>query len=69
MAAEAQTLLTDTAWLPEPLRTLGRAIGDEPAVESIVEETPEQPSENKLEDEEERTAHNQRAGEQIMAAE
>ncbi|GAA0001584.1 hypothetical protein BRDID11002_15850 [Bradyrhizobium diazoefficiens] len=29
MAAEAQTLLTDTAWLPEPLRTLGRAIGDE----------------------------------------
>ena len=31
MAAEAETLLADTGWLPEPLRTPGRATGDEQA--------------------------------------
>ena len=69
MAAEAEALLADMAWLPEPLRTAGRAANVELAPESAVPETPEEPSENKLEDDEEPAAHNYGAGEQIMAAE
>ncbi|WFU79274.1 ParB/RepB/Spo0J family partition protein [Bradyrhizobium sp. CIAT3101] len=69
MAAEAETLLADTAWLPEPLRTPGQTAGEEQTPESAIEETPEKSSENKLEDEEEPATHNNDAGEQIMAAE
>ncbi|MCP3476434.1 ParB/RepB/Spo0J family partition protein [Bradyrhizobium sp. CCGUVB1N3] len=69
MAAEAETLLAGTDWLPEPLRTPGQTVGEEQASESAIEETPEKPSENKLEDEEEPATHNNEAGEQIMAAE
>jgi ParB family chromosome partitioning protein len=69
MAVEAETLLADTGWLPEPLRTPGRPVADEHVTESAVEETAAQSSENKLEDEEEPADHNDHAGEQIMAAE
>ena len=69
MAVEAETLLADTGWLPEPLRTPGRPVADEHVTESAVEETAAQSSENKLEDEEEPADHNDSAGEQIMAAE
>ena len=69
MAVEAETLLADTGWLPEPLRTPGRPVVDEQVTESAVEETAAQSSENKLEDEEEPADHNDHAGEQIMAAE
>ncbi len=69
MAVEAETLLADTGWLPEPLRTPGRPVADEQVTESVVEETAAQSSENKLEDEEEPADHNDDAGEEIMAAE
>jgi len=69
MAAEAETLLADTGWLPEPLRTQGRAAGDQQSPESTVEETPEQSSEKLPEDEDEPAAQNDEAGEPMIAAE
>ncbi len=70
MAAEAETLLADTGWLPEPLRTPGQAtVADAPAMESAVEETAEKPSENKLEDDEEPSADNGELADHVMAAE
>jgi ParB family chromosome partitioning protein len=69
MAAEAETLLADTAWLPEPLRTPGRAAGDEQTSESVAEEAPEQSSEKLPEDEDEPAAQNDEAGEPMIAAE
>jgi ParB family chromosome partitioning protein len=69
MAAEAETLLADTGWLPEPLRTPGRATGDEQASQDVIEETPEQSSEKLPEDEDERDAQNNDAGEAMIAAE
>jgi ParB family transcriptional regulator, chromosome partitioning protein len=69
MAAEAETLLADTGWLPEPLRTPGRASGDQQSPESTVEETPEQSSEKLPEDEDEPAAQNDEAGEPMIAAE
>ena len=69
MAVEAETLLADTAWLPEPLRTPGRAVGDGRASESAVEEAAEQSSEKLPEDEDEPAAENEDAGEAMIAAE
>jgi ParB family chromosome partitioning protein len=70
MAAEAETLLANTGWLPEPLRTPGQAtVGDAPAVESAIQETAEKPSENKLEDDEEPSADNDELADHVMAAE
>ncbi len=69
MAAEAETLLADTGWLPEPLRTPGRATGDEQASQDVIEETPEQPSEKLPEDEDEPAAQNDDDGEAMIAAE
>lgn len=69
MAAEAETLLADTGWLPEPLRTSGRAAGGEQLSESAIEETPEQPSEKLPEDEDEPAAQNDDTGEPMIAAE
>jgi ParB family chromosome partitioning protein len=69
MAAEAETLLADTGWLPEPLRTPGRASGDQQSPESTVEETPEHPSEKLPEDEDEPAAQNDDTGEPMIAAE
>lgn len=69
MAAEAETLLADTGWLPDPLRTPGRASGDPQSPESTVEETPEQSSEKLPEDEDEPAAQNDDTGEPMIAAE
>jgi ParB family chromosome partitioning protein len=69
MAAEAETLLADTAWLPEPLRTPGRTAGGDQAPESAAEETVEQSSEKMLEDEDEPAAQNDDAGDPTIAAE
>jgi ParB family chromosome partitioning protein len=69
MAAEAETLLADTGWLPEPLRTPGRATGDEQASQDVIEETPEQSSEKLPEDEDEPVAQNDDDGEAMIAAE
>ena len=69
MAAEAETLLSDTGWLPEPLRTPGRASGDDQAPAPVTEETPEQPSEKLPEDEDGPAAQNDEAGEPMIAAE
>jgi ParB family chromosome partitioning protein len=69
MAAGAETLLADTGWLPEPLRTPGRASGDDQAPAPVTEETPEQPSEKLPEDEDEPAAQNDDAGEPMIAAE
>ncbi|HVZ06732.1 DNA-binding protein [Rhodopila sp.] len=69
MAAEAETLLADTGWLPEPLRTPGRATDGEQAPESVIEETPEQPSEKLPEDEDEPVAQNDDTGKPMIAAE
>jgi ParB family transcriptional regulator, chromosome partitioning protein len=69
MAAEAETLLADTAWLPEPLRTPDRATGDEQAPTTATEETPAQSSEKLPEDEDEPAAENEDAGEAMIAAE
>ena len=69
MAAEAETLLAETGWLPEPLRTPGRATGDDQRSESAVEETPEQSSEKLPEDEDEPAAQNDEAGEPMIATE
>ncbi|MBK3661088.1 ParB/RepB/Spo0J family partition protein [Bradyrhizobium diazoefficiens] len=68
MAAEAETLLANTRWLPEPLRTLGLASGDQ-APAPATEETPEQPSEKLPEDEDEPAAQNDDTGEPMIAAE
>ncbi|MBR0945497.1 MULTISPECIES: ParB/RepB/Spo0J family partition protein [Bradyrhizobium] len=69
MAAEAETLLADTGWLPEPLRTPGSVIEAEPTTESAAEETAEQSSEKLPEDEDEPVAQNDDAGEPMIAAE
>ena len=69
MAADAETLLADTGWLPEPLRTPGRAIGDQQAPESAIDETPEQSGEKLPEDEDEPAAQNDDTGEPMIAAE
>jgi ParB family chromosome partitioning protein len=69
MAAEAETLLADTGWLPEPLRTPGRATGDEQASQDVIKETPEQSSEKLPEDEDEPAAQNDDDGEAMIAAE
>jgi ParB family chromosome partitioning protein len=69
MAAEAETLLADAAWLPEPLRTPGRAVEAEAAPESAGEETVEQSSEKLPEDEDEPVAQNDDAGAEMIAAE
>ena len=69
MATEAETLLADTGWLPEPLRTPDRATGDEQAPTTATEETPEQSSEKLPEDEDEPTAQNDDTGEPMIAAE
>jgi ParB family chromosome partitioning protein len=69
MAAEAETLLADTGWLPEPLRTPGRASGDDQAPVPATEETPEQPSEKLPEDEDEPAAQNDDTGKPMIAAE
>jgi ParB family chromosome partitioning protein len=69
MAVEAETLLADAGWLPEPLRTPGRATGDEQTSESAIEETPEQSSEKLPEDDDEPIAQNVSADEPMIAAE
>ena len=69
MAAEAETLLADTGWLPEPLRTPGRATGDEQASQDVIKETPEQSSKKLPEDEDEPAAQNDDDGEAMIAAE
>ncbi|NVN09805.1 ParB/RepB/Spo0J family partition protein [Nguyenibacter vanlangensis] len=69
MAAEAETLLADTAWLPDPLRTPGRAVVAEPAPESVAEEAAEQSSEKLPEDDDEPVAQNDDAGADMIAAE
>ena len=69
MASEAETLLADTGWLPEPLRTPGRATGDEQAPTTATEETPARSSEKLPEDEDEPAAENDDAGEAMIAAE
>ncbi len=66
MAAEAETLLADTGWLPEPLRTLGRASGNDQA--PATEKTPEQSNEKLPEDEDEPVAQNDDTGEPMIAA-
>jgi ParB family chromosome partitioning protein len=68
MAAEAETLLADSGWLPEPLRTPGSAIEAAPTPESAAEETVEQSSEKLPEDEDEPVAQNDDAGEPMIAA-
>jgi len=69
MAAEAETLLADTGWLPEPLRTPGRAIEAEAAPKSAGEETAEESSEKLPEDDDEPVAQNGDAGADMIAAE
>ncbi len=69
MAAEAETLLADTGWLPEPHRTQGPASGDDQAPAPATEETPEQSSEKLPEDEDEPAAQNDDTGEPMIAAE
>ncbi|WP_267211239.1 ParB/RepB/Spo0J family partition protein [Chelatococcus asaccharovorans] len=69
MAAEAETLLADTGWLPEPLCTPGRAADGDQAPESAIEETPEQSSEKLPEDEDQPAAQNDDTGEPMIAAE
>ena len=69
MAAEAETLLADTGWLPEPLRTPGQATGDDQPAVPMIEETPEQSSEKLPEDEDEPSAQNDDDGEAMIAAE
>jgi ParB family chromosome partitioning protein len=69
MAAEAETLLADTGWLPEPLRTPAQATGDEQASQDLIEETPEQSSEKLPEDEDELAAQNDDDGKAMIAAE
>ena len=69
MAAEAETLLADTAWLPEPLRTPGRGVEAEAAPESAGEETAEQSSEKLPDDDDEPAAQNDDAGADMIAAE
>ena len=69
MAVEAEALLADAGWLPEPLRTPGRATGDEQTSESAIEETPEQSSEKLPEDEDEPVPQNDSADEPMIAAE
>ena len=69
MASEAQTLLADTGWLPEPLLTPGCSVEAEPASESAIEETPEHPGEKMPEDKDEPVAQNDDAGEPMIAAE
>ena len=51
MAETAESLLADAGWLPEPLRTPGRAADDDQAADFATEETPEQSSEKLPEDE------------------
>ena len=69
MASEAETLLADTGWLPEPLLTPGCSVEAEPASESAIEETPEHPGEKMPEDKDEPVAQNDDAGEPMIAAE
>ncbi|MET4803599.1 ParB/RepB/Spo0J family partition protein [Bradyrhizobium sp. LB11.1] len=69
MATEAETLLADTAWLPEPLRTPGQTADERQPPESAMEETPERSSEELLEDEDEAAAQNGDIGEPMIAAE
>jgi len=69
MAVEAETLLADSGWLPEPLRTPGHTTDGSQAPESAVEETPEQSSEKLPEDEDGPVAQNDDAGEPMIAAE
>jgi ParB family chromosome partitioning protein len=69
MAAEAETLLADTGWLPEPLRTPAQATNDERASQDLIEETPEQSSEKLPEDEDELAAQNDDDGKAMIAAE
>jgi ParB family transcriptional regulator, chromosome partitioning protein len=69
MAAEAETLLADTGWLPEPLRTPGHAGDGDRVPESATEETLAQSSEKLLEDEDEPAAQNDDTGEPMIAAE
>lgn len=69
MATEAETLLADTAWLPEPLRTPGQTADERQPPESAMEETPERSSEKLLEDEDEAAAQNGDIGEPMIAAE
>lgn len=69
MAGEAETLLADTGWLPEPLCAPGHAASGDQAPESVTEETPEQSSEKLPEDEYEPAVQNDEAGEPMIAAE
>jgi ParB family chromosome partitioning protein len=69
MAAEAETLLADTCWLPEPLRTPGQATCNKQASQDVIEETPEQYSEKLPEDEDKPAAQNDDDGEAMIAAE
>jgi ParB family chromosome partitioning protein len=69
MAGEAETLLADTGWLPEPLRTPGRPTGDEQTLTTATYEAPAKSSEKLPEDEDERDAQNNDAGEAMIAAE
>jgi ParB family transcriptional regulator, chromosome partitioning protein len=69
MAAEAETLLANTGWLPEPLHTPGHAADGDQVPESAVEETPAQSSEKLPEDEDEPVAQNDDTGEPMIAAE
>jgi ParB family chromosome partitioning protein len=69
MATEAETLLANSGWLPEPLRTPGRAADDDQRAVPVIEETPEQSSEKLPEDEDEPSAQNDDDGEAMIAAE
>jgi ParB family chromosome partitioning protein len=68
MAAEAETLLSQTGWLPEPLRTPGQAVDDPQATDSSVEEAAEQAGDDELEDEAP-VEHAGAVAEPILAAE
>jgi len=72
MAAEAETLLADTGWLPEPLRTPGRSTvenGGAPASVSAVDEAADQGDETAAEDEEGTAPDNDDAPAHSVAAE
>jgi ParB family chromosome partitioning protein len=69
MASEAETLLADTGWLPELLRTPGQPTGDEQTLTTATEEAPAQSSEKLPEDEDEPAAENDDTGEPMIAAE
>ncbi|MBV9510290.1 MAG: DNA-binding protein, partial [Caulobacteraceae bacterium] len=69
MATEAEALLANTGWLPEPLRTPDRAVAGEIAPDTVTEEAPEQSGEKLPEDENEPVFQDEEVSESMIAAE